>query len=649
MCIQRLLSSSSKLVVHRHHGRHGAPHSLLRFFSSSTGGGIRILYGSQTGTAQLFAHQLAEGLEDEGAEDVTVQGLDEEPPNEILAPGNLNLVISSCAGKGEPPDNARKFYDWVMNDPNARLPADVNFAVFGLGNESAHPNNYNVIGKRFDARLEELGGHRVKEMGLGDDGECIEGDFDEWMDEISKLITSSSSAESVDASASTDKEVVEEAAQQQPPRDEAESTTDTTRLIETKKHPTLVLDPAKGEVIRRDLFHLTGTNRFYAENTAKLKVIDNHLLTSDAGEASLHEITVSLGLDYANHDHRLKYETGDHFLVYPRNSEAIVNAYVDMLGVDPHAVISEKNNESYPHPRGITIAETLNHCIDLGAPPTPKFSRLILGRRELNFVTEIANPRRTVIDLCHQAGAKLSLEDFLYNAVPMKPRYYSIASSDRKCPDEIQLVYRPVHYMTSLGYLREGVCTSFMSHKGVMQKGGHDIACLPALISPNPSFRLPGNHKTPVLFIGGGCGVAPIRAFVQERIIRANHHDMGPATLFLGYRNPQDEVYQHLVQRALKVGALTEAEIVYSSGCDAPEQCQMLVSDLVRLKGDHVWNHVQNGGHLYMCGGARTFGAAIEAALLDIFMERGNWDFDDALKYLRGLAEEGRLAEDLAN
>jgi len=124
---------------------------------------------------------------------------------------------------------------------------------------------------------------------------------------------------------------------------------------------------------------------------------------------------------------------------------------------------------------------------------------------------------------------------------------------------------------------------------------------------------------------------------------------MGPATLFMGFRTPQDEVYKGLVYEALEKDALTKSEIAYSSGCDMPEQSQMLVSDLLRRNSDAVWAHIQDGGHVYLCGGARTFGAAVESVLLDIFQEQSEMDFDHALKYLRDLVDEGRLAEDLAN
>jgi sulfite reductase alpha subunit-like flavoprotein len=623
-----------------------------RFFStsllnSSPSGAIKILYGSQTGTAQLFANQLAEGLEENGVKNVEVVGLDEKPPNEILAPGDLHLVVASCAGRGEPPDNARKFYDWIMMDPSAKVEKDVNFAVFGLGNKSAHPNNYNVVAKRLDARLGEMGAHRIADVALGDDGGCIENDFDEWMAAIISDVVSDGPTEQLSPSDMPIKD-----ARQQDKVQLMEDKLDAVDRSASMKFPTIALDPAQSDVIRRDLFHLSGPNRFYAENTKKLEVIDNRILTPDAGESALHEIQVSLRChDSIGNEAVLSYTTGDHFLVYPRNSDAIVDAYVKMLRVDPHAIISESQHDSYSYPRGLTVTETLSHCIDLGAPPSPSFSRMILGRKDVDYIKEIATPRRTVIDLCQQAGTKLTFEDFIHNAVPIKPRYYSIASSSIKFPNEIILVYRPVRYMTSKGYLREGLCTSFLAHKGAAQRGVDDIACLPALVVSNPTFRLPPDTLTPVLFIGGGCGVAPIRAFIEERIVlQSMGRICGPATLFLGFRNPHDEVYQGLVQEALKVGALSSSEVVYSSGSDVHGKCQqMLVSELVRQRGGNVWRHFQDGGHAYVCGGARTFGAAIEAAFLDIFQMHGNMNFDGANEYMRELVDTGRLAEDLAN
>ena len=275
---------------------------------------IRILYGSQTGTAQLFAIQLADCLDEKGMKNVTVHALDELPPKEVFYPGGLHLVLASSTGRGEPPDNARKFYDWITKDPSAKLDGNVNFAVFGLGNKSAHPNNYNVIGKLLDDRLGEIGAHRITDIALGDDGGCIEGDFDEWVGNIMSNLTGWE--DSQDGSSITSEKDDEEerglgkgsadvslslSESQVEPHPKTPATANARERLSLKRHPPLSLDRAESDVVRRDLFHLSGSNRFYAENTENLQVIDNHILAPDAGESALREIRVSLKCKSAEH------------------------------------------------------------------------------------------------------------------------------------------------------------------------------------------------------------------------------------------------------------------------------------------------------------------------------------------------------------
>lgn len=94
--------------------------------------------------------------------------------------------------------------------------------------------------------------------------------------------------------------------------------------------------------------------------------------------------------------------------------------------------------------QGLTVFETLTHCVDLGALPSPSFARMLIGKKDIDYKSEVAYPRRTVLDLALQYERKMSLEDLLYQVTPMKPRYYSIASSNIKHPNEIRLVYRRV-------------------------------------------------------------------------------------------------------------------------------------------------------------------------------------------------------------
>ena len=190
--------------------------------------------------------------------------------------------------------------------------------------------------------------------------------------------------------------------------------------------------------------------------------------------------------------------------------------------------------------------------------------------------------------------------------------------------------------------LREGVCTSFLSHKGFIDTKTY--AHIAAFVNSNPTFRLPKSVETPILMIAGGCGVAPIRGLLEERVSLAQNGQLCPATFYLGFRSPEDEVYRSRIEDAIKLGALTSAEVTYS-GCGH----NRLVSDMIREHGDRVWKHFESGGVTYLCGGARSFGAAIESAFLDIVQEHGELDFNGAEQYLRTMIKEGRLMDDLAD
>jgi sulfite reductase alpha subunit-like flavoprotein len=187
-----------------------------------------------------------------------------------------------------------------------------------------------------------------------------------------------------------------------------------------------------------------------------------------------------------------------------------------------------------------------------------------------------------------------------------------------------------------------------MTYKAVAGEG--EFCHLAAKVNSNPTFRLPQNPMTPILMIAGGCGVAPIRAFLEERIaLNLPDYMYGPGKLYLGFRNPADEVYRKLIQSSIERGAMTEAKVAYSAGTDDPTQERMNVTDLVREQGKEIFEHFEAGGYTYVCGGARTLGAAVEAQLLEIIQEHGNMDLETAQKYLIKLVEGGLLCEDLAD
>ena len=123
-------------------------------------------------------------------------------------------------------------------------------------------------------------------------------------------------------------------------------------------------------------------------------------------------------------------------MVYPQNSQAMVEGILQFLDVDPHSLIEgtteplefdSKKHHAYPHPTGVTLTELLRHYVDLSAVPSPSVARLLLGRSTLDYKNEIAVPRRTMLDLMADAPRRFALEEILYNLPPIKPLYYSFA------------------------------------------------------------------------------------------------------------------------------------------------------------------------------------------------------------------------------
>lgn len=588
-----------------------------RFLSTQP---VRILYGSQGGTAQVFGMQLQQELEElrKGEEQFEFLELNEAAgTNEtVLRKDALHVILVSVTGVGEPPDNARQFYKWLME---TNEPLDMQYTLFGLGNSVAHPNHFNVIGKKIDSKLQELGAQRVYPLGLGDDGDCIEDDFDQWMEGLLTYITEGEKVEEhrqqiVEAPASSSKQDLPSA--------------ETPILAQ---HDPLQLKALDGfPSIHENLLHVS----FYQKEVDYMMVVANDVLSVNGGEQGLRELRFQLPPD-------VSYETGDHTILYPRNSDCMVDAVLQLYkDADPHSIIVD-GGPGYPHPTGISIYETMSHCVDLGAVPSPSMARFLLQRKEIDYKRDIALPRRTVLDLMHQSGNVAPLQDLLHLLPKIQPRYYSIASSPKRHPSQVIVTYRPVKYLSTTGNLREGVCTSHM----ISLTSGSHIA---GAVRSNPTFRLPSDPQVPIILVAGGCGIAPIRAFLEDRL--ASESPLGESLLFVGFRSPSDEVYQDLVEESLARGVLTMAHTSYSGGCTSPDQRCQLVTETMREHGDMVLDWIENrGAHVYLCGGARSFGAAMEAELLHLFETRKGLGAEEATQYLRRLIAEGRLCEDLAD
>ena len=655
----------------------------LRYLSSSSSSSqpeqkhydkIHVLYASQTGTAQLFAMQLTAAIEDHSPNTpVDCLALSEVNPVEYFAYNNnknhLFLFLVSTTGVGEFPDNGREFYKQLLAANDVMLNGD--FSMFALGNSAAHPHHFCAAAKVLDETLHHRG-RAILPTELGDDGDedrFLEDVFDQWQERIVQIVVTG------ELPVPAQGEIVEKEQEQQEFLREVkkEPTLEDVEEFEHRKaiYPQLRVKAPQTEsaaaaaAVRTDLLDVCPD--FYVQGCQRMTVLQHESLNPDPSTvAGLREICFAL-------PEGTTYETGDHLLVYPRNPDILVEAFLALLEedddgntlksdmiiqgpgpTDPSAG-SKARKANYPHPTGISIYETLSHCVDLEAIPSPSFARWITGKgRDLDFKNEIAIPRRTVLDLLldHQPPSKISLQDLLYHLPALQPRYYSIASSSHVHPDRVYLTYRPIHYLSTRGEVRNGLCTSYLQR--IPSKNAESSTTqIVAAVRSNPLFRLPTDPVVPIVLIAGGCGVAPIRAFLEELVDqqRKQQRQSHPKNvhLFLGFRNPNDQVYRELVEQASDI--LETCRITFNTGCPDPSQCG-LISDALRQEASKLLPMLLENGetapHFYVCGGARAFGVAVERAFYDILLTTLETE-EKTTERLRELLDQGRLHEDLSD
>jgi sulfite reductase alpha subunit-like flavoprotein len=597
---------------------------------------ISILYASQGGTAQLFAMQLANRLEEEEFQIASVAALSDVDPGTMQQRNQANddtlyVFIVSTAGVGEPPDNGRTFIQRLLNQDSLKI----NYVMFGLGNSKAHSSNYCQFAKDLEKALQRRGADAILPLTLGDDGgDSIEDDFDKFQENLVQTLRDKEKDEPTD-SVALDIEA----------KNVATSSFSRGKTAFPDLHVQLPEESSACLLMPRD--HLMDVCRdFYPENAALYTVLHNGVIRSSATSSGTTNLSAMREMRFQTNGE--PYETGDHVIVYPQNNDTLVESYLNVIEEcpDPNAILTvpdaATNSNKYPHPTGISLYDTLRHCVDLQAVPNPSFARFLTGNQQLNYKEDIAIPRPTALELLLQSpDPRILLKDLLYQLPRLSPRYYSIASSKLVHPRTIYLTYRPVNYITTRGVFRQGVSTGYMSRIAPGQK-------ILAAIRNNPLFRLP-NNADPIIMIGGGCGIAPIRAFLEELIYNAKSGSAkknGKVMLFLGFRNPGDEVYQEIVAEAESLEILETKFVTFNTGCVV---CSLL-SDAITLNGADLYRlMVKENANVYVCGGARFFGVAIHNAFLDILQKEGKMDEQQATTFLKNLVQANRYHEDLSD
>ncbi|QFH68393.1 NADPH-dependent assimilatory sulfite reductase flavoprotein subunit [Enterobacter sp. E76] len=494
-----------------------------------------------------------------------------------IAQEKLLIVVTSTQGEGEPPEEAVALHKFLFSKKAPKLD-NTAFAVFGLGDSSYE--FFCQSGKDFDSKLAELGAERLLDR-VDTDVE-FQPAAQAWRERIVEVLKSRAPA-----------------ATGAVPQTASGAVNDVTSTPYTKEAPL----------------------------TASLAV--NQKITGRDSEKDVRHLEIDLG------DSGLRYQPGDALGVWYQNDPALVDELVGLLwlkGDEPVELdgktLSLREALLWHFELTVNTANIVENYATLTRAET--LQDLIGDKNKLQHYAGIT----PIVDMVRFAPAQLDAAQLIGLLRPLTPRLYSIASSQAETENEVHITVGVVRYNVE-GRARAGGASSFLADR--VEEDGE----IRVFIEHNDNFRLPANPDTPVIMIGPGTGIAPFRAFMQQR---AAEGAGGKNWLFFG--NPhftEDFLYQVEWQSYVKEGLLTRIDLAWSRD----QKQKIYVQDKLREQGAELWRWINDGAHIYVCGDANRMAKDVERTLLDVIAEFGGMDTEAADEYLSELRVERRYQRDV--
>ena len=365
------------------------------------------------------------------------------------------------------------------------------------------------------------------------------------------------------------------------------------------------------------------------DNPYTSKLLVNRLMTEGSDKETRH-------FELSLKDSGLDYFPGDSLGILPTNCEGVVNDLLSAVGLNGNesVEIGESN---------MLLNEALLNrlaCTVLSKIQIKKFNEFA-GSKKLSDLLQVTNKDalvdymwgRELIDLFLEfPQSEMNAQDFVGLLRTMPPRLYSIASSLSAHPEEVHLTVAIVRYEEH-GRKRKGVCSSYLA-----ERVGDTIPCY---LHPNKNFKLPEDSSTPIIMVGPGTGIAPFRAFIEERQVTGSK---GKNWLFFGDRSQNtDYLYGNEWEFYQKDGILNKLDLAWSRD----QQEKVYVQHKMIEKKAELWIWLQNGATFYVCGDASRMAKDVDHALRTIAQDEGSMSEEDAATWLKGLQREKRYLKDV--
>ncbi|OTA21986.1 sulfite reductase subunit alpha [Xenorhabdus beddingii] len=541
---------------------------------------ITLISASQTGNARRLAEQLRESLLAANLNVNLINAGDYKFKH--ISKERALVIIASTQGEGEPAEEAVALYKY-LHSKKAPPMKETAYAVFGLGDTSYE--HFCQAGKDFDHRLNELGAQRL--LARVDADVEYQEQADQWRQKITDILQQRQSVQAKSV----------------------------TPFVATQAISTVQTASASAMYTR--------------EIPLTASLLANQKITGRGSDKDVRHIEIDLG------DSGLSYQPGDALGIWFENDPALVDELIDLLWLEG----SEPVNV---HGKLLPLREALRSHRELTQNTgviVEKYAALAKDEKLLALVADkpaLQQYAQTtpIVDMVRNAALHPEAQQFIDLLRPLTPRLYSISSSQSEVENEVHITVGVVRYEIE-GRARTGGASGYLADR--LQEDDN----IRVFIEKNHNFRLPADPNTPVIMIGPGTGIAPFRAFLQQRDSQGAE---GKNWLFFG--NPhfvEDFLYQVELQRYVKEGLLTRIDLAWSRD----QQHKVYVQDKLHEQGEDVWRWIQDGAHLYVCGDANRMAKDVEQTLLDIISQQGGMDAEQADEFLSELRLERRYQRDV--
>jgi len=578
---------------------------------ATTGERVTILYGSDTGNAEMVAKNFHFEMKRRGMRAKCLALNEVELPD--LQEESKILAVVSTAGQGDMPKTAVKFWEHAQAFAETAPPdflKDTKFAVFGMGDASYA--FFNEAAKQIDGLFGKLGGQRLMDLGLGDDQHPAR--FHTVLEDWAPDFYDNIEAPAPPAELGAPTHLVEVVEQPAP---------------EVKEQAMEAYVPAHSSPV-----------------TLKVKVPK----VPEGYERPINHFEFDLT------GSGLVYEQGDSLGLWPTNSAEDVETCLKALGLHGDEVLRIQDvdsTRSEPLPEHITARKLLTERLDIGGWPKRRFYEMlklcakdpkeqeelarICSREGKQDYQDCIDESYTYAELLKKFPSAVPTIGHLIDYVPdIQPRLYSIASSPRmRGEDECHLCIIRNDWQAKSGRQRIGQCTRWLQELEVAGAGVR----LPAKVH-KAAVVMPETHETPLVMVGLGTGIAPMRAFIEERVAAFRQGEkVAPMALFFGARNRIEYSYEDEFNKYHEEGPLT----VISLALSREQKEKIYVTHRLQQEKQLVYDLIhEKNGNLYLCGPGGNVPPQVKKAVIDAIRECGGHSQEYAEKYVMDMQINGR-------